>query len=168
MSRSKSSAAILLYRRRDSAFEVFLVHPGGPYFARKDAGAWSLPKGEIEAGADPWSTAVREFAEETGQTLEACAPGAVPRPLGFVRQRGGKEVCAWAVEGEWPEGAELTSNSFELEWPPRSGRRQHFPEVDRGGFFALHDARAKLNPAQAELLDRLLSALAIDDAPPLS
>jgi predicted NUDIX family NTP pyrophosphohydrolase len=159
MSRGKTSAGILLFRRRAGGLEVFLVHPGGPFFARKDAGAWSLPKGEVEAGEDPLGVARREFAEETGQGLERCAPGAVPRALGSVRQRGGKQVFAWAVEGDWPAGAELVSNRFELEWPPGSGRRQSFPEVDRGGFFAFAAAREKLNPAQVELLDRLLALL---------
>lgn len=159
MGGGRTSAGILLFRRRDGSPEVFLVHPGGPFFARRDAGAWSLPKGEVEAGEEPLVVALREFAEETGQTVERCAPGAAPRPLGSVRQRGGKRVCAWAVEGDWPAGAELSSNSFELEWPPRSGRRGCFPEVDRGGFFPLDEARRRINPAQAELLDRLLEVL---------
>ena len=163
---SRMSAAILLYRRKAGSFEVFLVHPGGPYFVRKDAGAWSLPKGELEEQEDPYRTAVREFEEETGQPLARCAPAGEPRALGEVRQPGGKRVRAWALEGDWPEGARLVSNSFELEWPPRSGRRQSFPEVDRGGFFALDEARQKLNPAQVELLDRLLASLGADaDAP---
>ena len=159
MGRGKTSAGILLFRRRAGGIEVFLVHPGGPWFERKDAGAWSLPKGEVEAGQDPLEVALREFAEETGQRLEACAPDAAPHPLGDVRQRGGKRVFAWAVEGDWPASAALASNDFELEWPPRSGRRQRFPEVDRGGFFALATAREKMNPAQVELLDRLLALL---------
>ena len=166
MSRSRTSAAILLFRRGAGKIEFFLVHPGGPFFARKDAGAWSLPKGEVEPPGDVLETALREFAEETGQTVGRCAPGATPRALGAVRQRGGKEVFAWAVEGDWPAGAELTSNSFEIEWPPRSGRRQSFPEVDRGGFFALEEAREKLNPAQVELLDRLLAMLEADSHAP--
>jgi predicted NUDIX family NTP pyrophosphohydrolase len=166
MSRSRTSAAILLFRRSAPEIEIFLVHPGGPYFARKDAGAWSLPKGEVEPAADALETALREFAEETGQTVERCAPRATPRALGAVRQRGGKQVVAWAVEGDWPAGAEPTSNSFELEWPPRSGRRQSFPEVDRAGFFAIEQAREKLNPAQLELLDRLLALLEADSRAP--
>jgi predicted NUDIX family NTP pyrophosphohydrolase len=155
----KRSAALLLFRRGAGGIEVFLVHPGGPFFARKDAGAWSLPKGEIEADEDPLEVARREFAEETGQSLERCAPGAKPCFLGSVRQRGGKQVAAWAVEGEWPPGAALASNTFELEWPPRSGHRRSFPEVDRGAFFTIDDARVKLNAAQAEFLDRLLALL---------
>ncbi len=153
----RQSAGILLHRRTGRGTEVFLVHPGGPLYAKRDAGAWSVPKGEFKVGEDPLAAACREFAEETGQTLERCAPGAQPRSLGSVRQRGGKIVLAWAVEGAWPSGAELASNEFEMEWPPRSGRRQLFPEVDRGGFFGIDDARAKLNPAQVAFLDRLLA-----------
>ncbi|MEE9609072.1 MAG: NUDIX domain-containing protein, partial [Myxococcota bacterium] len=135
MGHGKQSAGILLFRRTAGTVDVFLVHPGGPYFARKDAGVWSLPKGEVEADEDPLDVAFREFAEETGQSVETCAPSAPPRSLGTVRQRGRKVVAAWAVEGDWPPGAELVSNTFEIEWPPRSGRRRRFPEVDRGGFF---------------------------------
>jgi predicted NUDIX family NTP pyrophosphohydrolase len=153
--RGRQSAGILLYRRRAGHLEVFLVHPGGPFFAKRDAGAWSLPKGEVEPDAEPFEVALREFAEETGQSVEACAPGARPRRLGSVRQRGGKLVTAWAVKGDWPAGAEARSNRFEIEWPPGSGRRQSFPEVDRSGFFPIGEAREKLNPAQVELLDRL-------------
>jgi predicted NUDIX family NTP pyrophosphohydrolase len=153
---------VLLFRRSGKGVEVFLVHPGGPYFARRDAGAWTLPKGELEPGEEPLAVARREFAEETGQALETCAPEARPISLGEVRQRGGKRVEAWAVEGDWPAGAVLASNPCEIEWPPRSGRRQRFPEVDRGEFFALEEARGKLNPAQVELLDRLLERLAAD------
>lgn len=163
----RSSAGVLLFRRRGGALEVFLVHPGGPFFARKDAGAWSLPKGELEPGEAPLAVARREFAEETGQSLEVCAPDARPVPLGSVRQRGGKVVHAFALEGNWPGGRALASqelalesNEFEMEWPPRSGLRRRFPEVDRGGFFPLDEARRKINPAQAELLDRLVAELA--------
>jgi predicted NUDIX family NTP pyrophosphohydrolase len=159
VAQGRSSAGILLYRRTGGGVEVFLVHPGGPYFARKDAGAWTLPKGEVGEGEDPLAVALREFAEETGQTVEACAPGAIPEPLGAVRQRGGKTVSAWSVEGDWPPGAALASNTFEIEWPPRSGRRRTFAEVDRGGFFSEAEAREKMNPAQVELLDRLLAGL---------
>jgi len=160
MARDVLSAGILLYRRKGPVLEVFLVHPGGPYYARKDEGVWSLPKGEVETGEEPLAVALREFAEETGQLLENCAPGASPQPLGSVRQRAGKRVMAWAVEGDWPAGAVVASNTFEIEWPPRSGHRQHFPEVDRGGFLPIEEARRKLNPGQLELLDRLLDALA--------
>jgi predicted NUDIX family NTP pyrophosphohydrolase len=159
----RTSAGILLFRRRRGAVEVFLVHPGGPYYARKDAGVWTLPKGEVEAGEEPLAVARREFAEETGQSLETCAPGARLRALGSVRQRAGKVVSAWAAEGDWPAGATLVSNAFEMEWPPRSGRRQSFPEVDRGDFFEIDEARGRINPAQAVLLDRLLQAIDEED-----
>jgi predicted NUDIX family NTP pyrophosphohydrolase len=159
MSGGRHSAGILLFRRGAGGLEVFLVHPGGPFFAKRDAGAWSLPKGEVEGDEDPLDVAFREFAEETGQRLSACAPGATPRPLGSVRQRGGKRVTAWAVAGDWPPGAEAVSNRFEMEWPPGSGRRRSFPEVDRSGFFPIAEAREKINPAQAELLERLLQVL---------
>jgi predicted NUDIX family NTP pyrophosphohydrolase len=160
MGGARESAGILLYRRAPGGVEVFLVHPGGPFFARKDDGAWTVPKGEIEPGEEPLAVARREFAEETGLSVEACAPHGTPIPLGAVRQRGGKLVTAWAVEGDWPEGTPLRSATFELEWPPRSGRRQAFPEIDRAAFFSIEAARSKLNPAQTDLLDRLLDHLA--------
>lgn len=166
MPAGKHSAGLLLFRRRAGEIEVFLVHPGGPFFARRDEGVWSLPKGELDAGEDPLAVARREFAEETGRSLEECAPDAGPIDLGEVRQRGGKRVSAFALEGDWPDGAELLSNEFELEWPPRSGRRRRFPEVDRGGFFGVDAARCKLNPAQVELLDRLLERLAAGEGGP--
>jgi predicted NUDIX family NTP pyrophosphohydrolase len=155
----RTSAGILLFRRRRGKAEVFLVHPGGPYFARKEAGVWSIPKGEVEPGEEPLAVARREFEEETGQRLARCAPRVRPRPLGSVRQRGGKTVLAWAAEGDWPDGAELASNTFEMEWPPGSGRVGSYPEVDRGRFFPIDEAREKMNPAQVALLDRLLEAL---------
>jgi len=133
---------------------VLLVHPGGPFWARRDAGAWSVPKGEHGDDEDPLACALRELEEETGAALP---PDAVA-DLGTVRQRGGKLVRAWAAEGDLdPEG--IRSNTFELEWPPRSGRRQEFPEVDRAGWFGLEEAREKLNPGQAPLLDRLRALL---------
>lgn len=152
----KRSAGLLMYRHRDRGLEVFLVHPGGPFFSRKDAGAWSVPKGEIDEGEDPLAVARREFEEETGRGVEACAkPDAELVPLGSVRQRGGKTVHAWAFEGDWPEGVEPSPNTFEIEWPPRSGRRREFPEIDRAEFFTLDAAREKIHPAQAAFLDRL-------------
>jgi predicted NUDIX family NTP pyrophosphohydrolase len=144
------SAGVLLYRRRP-ALEVLLVHPGGPFFARKDAGAWSIPKGELEPGEDLEARARREFFEETGTALPDDTP---LEPLGEVRQKGGKRVHAFAAEGDLDAGA-IVSNTFELQWPPRSGRTQTFPEVDRAAWFDLDTAREKINPAQAELLDRL-------------
>jgi predicted NUDIX family NTP pyrophosphohydrolase len=129
---------------------VLLVHPGGPFWARKDAGAWSVPKGEHGDDEDPRECARREFEEETGTALP---PGELAE-LGAVRLKSGKRVAAWAAEGDLdPEG--ITSNTFEMEWPPRSGRMQAFPEVDRAGWFGLDEAREKLNPAQAPFLDRL-------------
>jgi predicted NUDIX family NTP pyrophosphohydrolase len=149
------SAGILLFRRTSNGPEFFLVHPGGPFFARKDLGAWSLPKGEITANEDPFAVARREFEEETGQSLAACTTGQAI-PLGTVRQASGKVVEAWAVEGDWPNGKELVSNTFTLEWPPGSGRTSEFPEVDRGEFFPLDVAKTKLNAAQAAFLERWL------------
>jgi predicted NUDIX family NTP pyrophosphohydrolase/uncharacterized protein (DUF952 family) len=158
MSRTRRAAGVLLYRRRDARLEVFLAHPGGPFYARKDDGVWSLPKGEVEADEPPLDCALREFAEETGQTLADCNADA-PWSLGEVQQKGGKRVEAWACEGDWPADATLHSNSFELEWPPKSGVSQRFPEIDRVGFFTLEVAREKLLPAQAVFLDRLAAAI---------
>jgi predicted NUDIX family NTP pyrophosphohydrolase len=150
----KRSAGILLYRLTDAGPEVLLVHPGGPFWARKDAGAWSIPKGEHGDDEDPEACARREFEEETGTALP---PGALAE-LGAVRQEGGKVVTAWAAEGDLDPEA-IRSNTFEMEWPPRSGRTQAFPEVDRAGWFGLEAAREKLNPGQAPFLDRLRSLL---------
>jgi predicted NUDIX family NTP pyrophosphohydrolase len=147
---AKRSAGVLLYRRRGGAVEVLLVHPGGPFWQNKDLGAWSIPKGEVEAGQDPLAVAVREFEEETGRR----PPEAALVALGEVRQRGGKVVAAWAAEGDLDPAA-VTSNTFTIEWPPRSGTRREFPEVDRAGWFDLATAREKLVAAQAELVDRL-------------
>ena len=146
------SAGILLYRRT-SELEVFLVHPGGPFWARKDDGAWTIPKGELSAGEDPLVAALREFTEETGFLLAGEFHALQP-----VRQKGGKLVQAWAIEGDC-DPAELTSNHFSLEWPPKSGRVQEFPEVDRGGWFSVDDARPKLNPGQVPLLEQLIAML---------
>jgi predicted NUDIX family NTP pyrophosphohydrolase len=146
---ARRSAGILLHRRRGE-LEVLLVHPGGPFWAKKDAGAWSIPKGEYEDGDDPLASALREFEEETGTRLEPDAPV----ELGTIVQRGGKRVSAWAVEGDLDPGT-LRSNTFEMQWPPRSGVWREFPEVDRAEWFDVARAREKLVPAQAELLDRL-------------
>jgi len=151
---AKRSAGILLYRVAGGAPEVLLVHPGGPYWARKDAGAWSIPKGEHEDGEDPQSCALREFEEETGVELP---PGELAE-LGSVKQKSGKVVTAWAAEGDLDAGA-VTSNTFTMEWPPRSGTTAEFPEIDRAGWFEIETAREKLVPAQAEFLDRLLERL---------
>lgn len=156
---TKHSAGLLMYRGAAGALEVFLVHPGGPFFARKDAGVWSIPKGEIEADEDPPAVAAREFHEETGRTMESCRHSERLLALGEIKQRGGKVVTAWAFEGDWPDGVAVESNTFELEWPPHSGHVKRFPEVDRGGFFELDIARERINPAQVELLDRLVDLL---------
>jgi predicted NUDIX family NTP pyrophosphohydrolase len=140
---TKRSSGILLYRDRDGTTEFLLVHPGGPYWTRKDDGAWSIPKGGIEGEEDSRTAALRELDEELGQ----------------VRQRAGKVVDAWAAEGDFDPAA-LDSNTFEMEWPPRSGREAEFPEVDRADWFVLEAARQKLLPAQGEFLDRLLEHLA--------
>jgi predicted NUDIX family NTP pyrophosphohydrolase len=144
----RRSAGILLYR---GALEVLLVHPGGPFFAKKDAGVWSIPKGEYEDGDDPLACALREFEEETGVRLEPDAPV----ELGTIVQRGGKHVTAWAIEGDL-DASSTHSNTFVMEWPPRSGVQREFPEVDRAEWFAVDAAREKLVPAQVELLDRLV------------
>lgn len=150
-SRKRHSAGLLMYRRAaDATLEVLIAHPGGPFFARKDAGAWSIPKGEVEADEDARVCALREFQEETG----ICADDRPLIALGEVRQSGGKRVEAWAFAGEWA-GGRPNSNSFEIEWPPRSGKMQSFPEIDRLEWFTLRDARVKLNAAQVEFLDRL-------------
>lgn len=137
------------YRRRDGRLEVFLVHPGGPFWARRDAHAWSIAKGEVAEGEDLLAAARREFAEETGL---ACA--GEPMPLAPRRQQGGKLVHAWAVETELDPGA-VESNSFEMEWPPRSREMQAFPEVDRAAWFALAEARKRIHKGQVGFLDEL-------------
>jgi len=150
----RRSAGILLYRNGVDMPEVLLVHPGGPFWAKKDLGAWSIPKGEPEPGEDPRDCALREFAEELGSPL----PGGELVELGEIRQRGGKVVTAWAAEGDLdPET--IHSDTFTLEWPPRSGVQREFPEVDRAAWFAPDEARRRLVPAQAELVDRLLDRL---------
>jgi predicted NUDIX family NTP pyrophosphohydrolase len=146
----KVSAGILLHRRRGDELEVLLVHPGGPFWARRDLGAWSIPKGEYEPGEDPWVAARREFEEELGVP----PPDGPAEDLGEIRQKGGKVVHAWGVAGDLDADA-ITSNTFELEWPPRSGKLIEVPEVDRAQWFTLRRAREQLNPAQVVLLDRL-------------
>jgi len=146
---TRQSAGLVLHRTRGGIVDVFLVHPGGPLWRNKDAGAWSIPKGEFVEGEDALAMARREFEEETGSHIEGRFV-----PLAPVRQRGGKVVHAWAVEGDIAlEG--LASNAFSMEWPPRSGHMQSFPEVDRYAWFPLDEARAKINEAQRALLDEL-------------
>ena len=145
-----------MYRRREGELEFLLVHPGGPFWARKDAGAWTIPKGQIEEGEEPRACAIRETEEELG-----AAPALDPEQLielGAIRQRAGKVVEAWAAEAEFDPAA-LASNTFSMEWPPRSGKQQEFPEVDRAEWFDPQTAREKILAAQAELLDRLLERL---------
>ena len=151
----KLSAGILLYRRRPAGPEVLLVHPGGPFWAKKDEGAWSIPKGEYAAGEDPLSAAKREFEEETGASMSAVTRGDF-LPLTAVKQAGGKIVNAWSVEGEF-DPAMLRSNVFEMEWPPKSGKKQTFPEADRAAWFSPEEARRKLLASQAPLLNEFLA-----------
>ncbi len=154
----KRSSGILLYRRdAGGETEFLLVHPGGPYWARRDEGAWSIPKGGIEPDEDSRAAALRELEEELGEAAPEVGPGDLIE-LGSIRQRGGKVVDAWGAEGDFDPAA-LAGNTFEMEWPPRSGRTVEFPEVDRAEWFAPAEARRKLLPAQGEFLDRLLGHL---------
>jgi predicted NUDIX family NTP pyrophosphohydrolase len=157
----KQSAGILMYKVEDGRLKVLLVHPGGPLFARKDLGVWSIPKGEYEDGDDPAAAAVRELEEETGAVV--AVDDLVP--LGTVRQRGGKVVTAWCVPRDF-DVATQRSNTFEMEWPPRSGVIREFPEVDAAAWFEAEEAKRKANPAQAELVDRLARLLAGDPGDP--
>jgi predicted NUDIX family NTP pyrophosphohydrolase len=151
----KVSAGVLLYRVSDAP-EMLLVHPGGPFWAQRDDGAWSIPKGGFEEGEDLRRCALRELGEELGPVPEIELGEMIE--LGSVRQRGGKVVHAWAVEGDFDPGA-LDSNTFRMEWPPRSGNEREFPEVDRAGWFEPEAARVKLIDAQAAFIDRLLEHL---------
>jgi predicted NUDIX family NTP pyrophosphohydrolase len=150
---TKVSAGLLMYRKRNQQLEVLLVHLGGPFWAKKDAGAWFVPKGEVNPGEDELSAAKREFAEETG-----LAPAENLLPLGSVKHKSGKKVSAWAFEGDCDPAA-LRSNMFQMEWPPRSGKTREFPEIDRAAFFTLDAAREKMHPAEFEFVSRLVKAL---------
>lgn len=150
---AKKSAGILMYRRREGGLEVFLVHPGGPLYAKKDLGSWSIPKGEFEEGEEPLDAAKREFEEETG-----LRPSGAFVPLKPLKQRSGKTIWAWAVEGDCDPQA-LRSNTFPLEWPPHSGKIEEFPEVDRGAWFGLEEAREKMAPGQVPFLEELIEIL---------
>ena len=152
---AKRSAGILLFRQRPDGPEVLLVHPGGPFWAKKDLGAWSLPKGEIEPDEEPQCAALREFAEETGTAL----PDGALLDLGTIRQKSGKLVLAFGLEGDL-DPALVRSNLVEIRWPPRSGRTLTVPEIDRAAWFTLLDAQHRILPSQAEFLDRLAEHLA--------
>ena len=151
--RSRVSAGLLIFRRNKIS-EFLLAHPGGPFFARKDDGVWTIPKGEVSPGEDLLTRARIEVEEEIGIKVSGdCIP------LGSIKQKGGKTVHAWAIEGNLPENFELKSNLFEMEWPPRSGTFKQFPEIDRAKFFSEEVARQKINPAQIPFLDRLSGSL---------
>ena len=152
------SAGILLFRKAEGGeVEVLLVHPGGPYWEKRDLGAWSIPKGEIEPGEEPRAAALRELAEELGPVPALLEDGLAE--LGSIRQRAGKVVEAWAAEADF-DPAELVSVAFSMEWPPRSGNEREFPEVDRAEWFGIDRARERILPAQATFLDRLIEHLA--------
>ncbi|HEY3707426.1 MAG TPA: NUDIX domain-containing protein [Terracidiphilus sp.] len=150
---AKRSAGLLLYRRRKGDLEVFLAHPGGPFWAKKDEGAWTIPKGEYEPNEEPFAAALREFEEETG-----FRPDGEFLNLGTVTQGSGKIISAWAIEGDF-DPAQLVSNHCEIEWPPRSRKMISIPEVDRGAWYLLEKARSKIFPSQVPFLDRLTSNL---------
>jgi predicted NUDIX family NTP pyrophosphohydrolase len=152
----KNSAGIVLYRVQSGVLELFLVHPGGPFWAKKDEGAWSIPKGEIDDGADLLETAKREFHEETGSAINGEFVELTP-----LKQRGGKIVYAWAVDGDI-DAASVRSNLFSMEWPPRSGLRREFPEIDRAGWFAVDRAMEKLLPGQRGFIAELQAKLGIE------
>jgi predicted NUDIX family NTP pyrophosphohydrolase len=154
----KKSAGLLVYKKAGKKLYVFLAHPGGPFWARKDIGAWSIPKGEFDDSEDALSAARREFAEEIGQTVEGRFIALTP-----CRQPSRKIVYAWAIEGDVDE-TRVQSNHFEMEWPPRSGRTQSFPEVDRGRWFAVDEARAHLQPGQVPILEELMRKIETNDA----
>lgn len=149
------SAGLLMFRYRGDTLELLLVHPGGPFFQNKDDGVWTIPKGEPGEGEDLVSRAKTEFQEELG-----IIPAATKLiELGSVRQKGGKRVHAWAFEGDLPDNYKVSANTFEMEWPPRSGKLKRFLEIDRAAFFSLNSARIKINPAQSAFLDRLIDWL---------
>ena len=149
----KQSAGILLFRKKDQQLEFFLVHPGGPFFAKKDLGFWTVPKGELNDNEEPLTAAIREFAEETGKILSGDFIELSP-----IVQKGGKKVSCWAAEGEL-DPLDIVSNTFEIEWPPRSGKRQNFAEVDKAGWFTYNDAIKHINEKQVALLEELASKL---------
>lgn len=145
-----------MYRTRNGGVEVLLVHPGGPYWSRKDDGAWFVPKGELDRDEDPLTAACREFEEETG-----LHPDGPFKALGEVKHKSGKIVKAWAFEGDW-DTSELRSNTFMMEWPPKSGKQQEFPEVDRASFFSIPEAKRKIHEAEGAFLDRVIESLGVN------
>lgn len=157
MAVKKQSAGIVLYRLNKKQVEVFLVHPGGPFFAKKDLGAWSIPKGEFNDEEDALEVAKREFSEETGQNITGEF-----QPLSPIEQKGGKTVYAWAVEGD-ADADEIHSNTFSIEWPPKSGKQREFPEVDKAGWFSISTAKEKINQSQAALINELLEKLGLNE-----
>ena len=154
--RSRISAGLLMFRRRNDKIKVLLAHPGGPLFVRKDDGIWTIPKGEAAPGEDLLTRAQIEFEEEVGFRPENVQQWI---ELGWIKQKGGKIVHAWAFEGDLPESFVCKSNLFEMEWPPHSGKRKKFPEVDQACFFSEEDARRKLKSTQVPLLDRLCAVI---------
>jgi predicted NUDIX family NTP pyrophosphohydrolase len=155
MKRSKTSAGLLMFRKKGDELEVLLVHPGGPFFRNKDDGAWTIPKGEVSEGEDLLGRAKIEFQEELG----IAATGGDWIELGSIKQKGGKTVHGWAFAGDLKNDFKLSSNTFEMEWPPRSGKMKEFPEIDQARFFSLDEARKKINAAQQSFLDRLVESL---------
>jgi predicted NUDIX family NTP pyrophosphohydrolase len=153
---SRISAGLVMFRRRNDRVEVLLAHPGGPFFARKDDGVWTIPKGEAAAEEDLLTRAQIEFEEEVGFRPEGVLDWIA---LGWIKQKGGKTVHAWAFEGDLPQLFEVKSNSFEMEWPPHSGKHKMFPEIDQARFFSEEVARRKIKPAQAAFLDRLKATI---------
>jgi predicted NUDIX family NTP pyrophosphohydrolase len=153
----KQSAGLLLFRRKNGNVEVMVVHPGGPFWARKDQGAWSVPKGEFEEGEEPFKAAQREFGEELGRA----APEGEPIELGSIKIKTGKTIYAWAIEADF-DPSNIISNTFEMEWPPKSGKTQQFPEIDKAEWFALDTAASKMHQGQAAFLERLAEHLKID------
>lgn len=149
----RTSAGILLYRKKNNFIEVFLVHPGGPFWKNKDKGAWSIPKGEFTEDEDPLTVAKREFNEETGQAVDGDFVELTP-----IKQKGGKMVYAWAVEGD-ADAEQIVSNTFKQEWPYKSGKWITVPEVDKAGWFGVEEAKEKMNPAQLELIEDLVTRL---------
>ena len=153
MKNSRKSAGILLYRSTNKIIEFFLVHPGGPFFIKKDLGTWSIPKGEFDESENAFDAAIREFKEEVGVDLSGKAITLSP-----VKQKSGKEVFAWAIEGDL-DPQNISSNTFAIEWPPKSGKFRDYPEVDKGEWFDYHAAKQKINPAQIPLIEELIKKL---------